>query len=139
MGLISKAAARPNAALSLQGRALLHWACDRGHKELVSLLLQHKADINSQVGRSFFFFFVILCFPEAVKHTDHRCNLIYERLLMNRSPTADCFTLQQRLNCALVYKYQLYSGLLFMAHRQNRVLNERLERYWSSLELRQCL
>uniref|UniRef100_A0A673B6S9 Acyl-CoA-binding domain-containing protein 6 n=1 Tax=Sphaeramia orbicularis TaxID=375764 RepID=A0A673B6S9_9TELE len=32
----------------LQGRALLHWACDRGHKELVSVLLQHKADINSQ-------------------------------------------------------------------------------------------
>lgn len=31
-----------------EGRALLHWACDRGHKELVSLLLQHKADINSQ-------------------------------------------------------------------------------------------
>ncbi|KAG7249339.1 hypothetical protein CRUP_026452, partial [Coryphaenoides rupestris] len=32
------------------GLALLHWACDRGHKELVSLLLQHKADINSQSG-----------------------------------------------------------------------------------------
>uniref|UniRef100_A0A3B3UPV5 Acyl-CoA-binding domain-containing protein 6 n=1 Tax=Poecilia latipinna TaxID=48699 RepID=A0A3B3UPV5_9TELE len=32
-----------------EGRALLHWACDRGHKELVSVLLQHKADINSQV------------------------------------------------------------------------------------------
>ncbi|CAL8254438.1 unnamed protein product [Merluccius merluccius] len=31
-----------------EGLALLHWACDRGHKELVSLLLQHKADINSQ-------------------------------------------------------------------------------------------
>lgn len=31
-----------------EGRALLHWACDRGHKELVSLLLQNKADINSQ-------------------------------------------------------------------------------------------
>ncbi|KAE8294177.1 Acyl-CoA-binding domain-containing protein 6 [Larimichthys crocea] len=31
-----------------EGRALLHWACDRGHKELVSVLLQHKADINSQ-------------------------------------------------------------------------------------------
>lgn len=31
-----------------EGRALLHWACDRGHKELVSILLQHKADINSQ-------------------------------------------------------------------------------------------
>uniref|UniRef100_A0A8C6WKX1 Acyl-CoA-binding domain-containing protein 6 n=1 Tax=Neogobius melanostomus TaxID=47308 RepID=A0A8C6WKX1_9GOBI len=31
-----------------EGRALLHWACDRGHKDLVSLLLQHKADINSQ-------------------------------------------------------------------------------------------
>ncbi|CAB1458134.1 unnamed protein product [Pleuronectes platessa] len=32
-----------------EGRALLHWACDRGHKELVSVLLQHKADINSQM------------------------------------------------------------------------------------------
>ncbi|KAG7230758.1 hypothetical protein INR49_019572, partial [Caranx melampygus] len=32
-----------------EGRALLHWACDRGHKELVSVLLQHKADINSQI------------------------------------------------------------------------------------------
>ncbi|XP_028301314.1 acyl-CoA-binding domain-containing protein 6 [Gouania willdenowi] len=31
-----------------EGRALLHWACDRGHKEMVSVLLQHKADINSQ-------------------------------------------------------------------------------------------
>ncbi|XP_072723871.1 acyl-CoA-binding domain-containing protein 6 isoform X1 [Ciconia boyciana] len=34
----------------LQGRALLHWACDRGHKELVSVLLQHAADVNSQDG-----------------------------------------------------------------------------------------
>ncbi|XP_038038789.2 acyl-CoA-binding domain-containing protein 6 isoform X2 [Anas platyrhynchos] len=33
-----------------EGRALLHWACDRGHKELVSVLLQHAADINSQDG-----------------------------------------------------------------------------------------
>ncbi|XP_025940421.1 acyl-CoA-binding domain-containing protein 6 isoform X6 [Apteryx rowi] len=32
-----------------EGRALLHWACDRGHKELVSVLLQHAADVNSQV------------------------------------------------------------------------------------------
>lgn len=31
-----------------EGRALLHWACDRGHKELASLLLQNNADINSQ-------------------------------------------------------------------------------------------
>ncbi|KAF7667818.1 hypothetical protein LDENG_00042950 [Lucifuga dentata] len=31
-----------------EGRALLHWACDRGHKELVSVLLHNKADINSQ-------------------------------------------------------------------------------------------
>ncbi|XP_054837528.1 acyl-CoA-binding domain-containing protein 6 [Eublepharis macularius] len=31
-----------------KGRALLHWACDRGHKELVSVLLQHTADVNSQ-------------------------------------------------------------------------------------------
>ncbi|XP_064004247.1 acyl-CoA-binding domain-containing protein 6 isoform X5 [Pogoniulus pusillus] len=34
-----------------EGRALLHWACDRGHKELVSVLLQHDAEVNSQVGK----------------------------------------------------------------------------------------
>uniref|UniRef100_A0A3Q3XNV5 Acyl-CoA-binding domain-containing protein 6 n=1 Tax=Mola mola TaxID=94237 RepID=A0A3Q3XNV5_MOLML len=39
-----------------EGRALLHWACDRGHKELVSVLLQHKADINSQVSSIFLSF-----------------------------------------------------------------------------------
>ncbi|KAM6079749.1 acyl-CoA-binding domain-containing protein 6 isoform 1-T1 [Theristicus caerulescens] len=33
-----------------ESRALLHWACDRGHKELVSVLLQHAADVNSQEG-----------------------------------------------------------------------------------------
>lgn len=33
-----------------EGRALLHWACDRGHKDLVSLLLQNNADINCQDG-----------------------------------------------------------------------------------------
>ncbi|XP_064004245.1 acyl-CoA-binding domain-containing protein 6 isoform X3 [Pogoniulus pusillus] len=33
-----------------EGRALLHWACDRGHKELVSVLLQHDAEVNSQDG-----------------------------------------------------------------------------------------
>ncbi|XP_052461172.1 acyl-CoA-binding domain-containing protein 6-like [Carassius gibelio] len=27
---------------------LLHWACNPGHKHLVSLLLQNNADINSQ-------------------------------------------------------------------------------------------
>ncbi|XP_038000210.1 acyl-CoA-binding domain-containing protein 6 isoform X2 [Motacilla alba alba] len=32
-----------------EGRALLHWACDRGHKELVSVLLQNAADVNIQV------------------------------------------------------------------------------------------
>ncbi|KAA0714208.1 Acyl-CoA-binding domain-containing protein 6 [Triplophysa tibetana] len=31
-----------------EGRALLHWACDRGHKDLVSLLLLNNADINNQ-------------------------------------------------------------------------------------------
>uniref|UniRef100_UPI00398EADB8 acyl-CoA-binding domain-containing protein 6 isoform X6 n=1 Tax=Pristiophorus japonicus TaxID=55135 RepID=UPI00398EADB8 len=31
-----------------EGRALLHWACDRGHKDLVGMLLQQKAEINSQ-------------------------------------------------------------------------------------------
>ncbi|XP_043555856.1 acyl-CoA-binding domain-containing protein 6 isoform X7 [Chiloscyllium plagiosum] len=32
-----------------EGRALLHWACDRGHKDLVGMLLQQKAEINSQL------------------------------------------------------------------------------------------
>ncbi|MGH0121758.1 UNVERIFIED_CONTAM: hypothetical protein FKN15_050431 [Acipenser sinensis] len=36
------------ANINSQGRALLHWACDRGHKDLVSVLLQNKANINSQ-------------------------------------------------------------------------------------------
>ncbi|XP_055964127.1 acyl-CoA-binding domain-containing protein 6 [Sorex fumeus] len=31
-----------------EGRTLLHWACDRGHKELVTILLQHRADIHCQ-------------------------------------------------------------------------------------------
>ncbi|XP_037681166.1 acyl-CoA-binding domain-containing protein 6 isoform X1 [Choloepus didactylus] len=31
-----------------EGRALLHWACDRGHKELVTVLLRYGADINCQ-------------------------------------------------------------------------------------------
>ncbi|KAJ7426708.1 hypothetical protein WISP_13495 [Willisornis vidua] len=35
------------------GRALLHWACDRGHKELVSVLLQHSADVNIQADEEF--------------------------------------------------------------------------------------
>ncbi|XP_074859382.1 acyl-CoA-binding domain-containing protein 6 isoform X2 [Carettochelys insculpta] len=35
-----------------EGRALLHWASDRGHKELVSVLLQHAADVNSQTFSS---------------------------------------------------------------------------------------
>ncbi|XP_064190501.1 acyl-CoA-binding domain-containing protein 6 isoform X1 [Anguilla rostrata] len=33
-----------------EGRNLLHWACDRGHAELVSALLQRNANINSQDG-----------------------------------------------------------------------------------------
>uniref|UniRef100_A0A8C7WPJ5 Acyl-CoA-binding domain-containing protein 6 n=1 Tax=Oryzias sinensis TaxID=183150 RepID=A0A8C7WPJ5_9TELE len=43
-----------------EGRALLHWACDRGHKELVSVLLQHKADINLQ-----FFLGFITCLKKS--------------------------------------------------------------------------
>lgn len=31
-----------------EGRSLLHWACDRGHTELVSTLLFHNAHINMQ-------------------------------------------------------------------------------------------
>lgn len=34
----------------IQGRALLHWASDRGHKDLVSVLLVNNADIDSQVS-----------------------------------------------------------------------------------------
>ncbi|KAM6342541.1 acyl-CoA-binding domain-containing protein 6 isoform 7-T9 [Alca torda] len=48
-----------------EGRALLHWACDRGHKELVSVLLQHAADVNSQEdsmhGRKHKHQFIIYC------------------------------------------------------------------------------
>ncbi|KAM5148479.1 acyl-CoA-binding domain-containing protein 6 [Mantella aurantiaca] len=32
----------------VEGRSLLHWACDRGHIELVSTLLFHNAHINMQ-------------------------------------------------------------------------------------------
>ena len=28
---------------------LLHWACDRGHDDIVQFLLEGKADVNSQV------------------------------------------------------------------------------------------
>ncbi|NP_001008065.2 acyl-CoA-binding domain-containing protein 6 [Xenopus tropicalis] len=31
-----------------EGRCLLHWACDRGHTQLVSVLLFHNAHINMQ-------------------------------------------------------------------------------------------
>uniref|UniRef100_A0A452DPX0 Acyl-CoA-binding domain-containing protein 6 n=1 Tax=Capra hircus TaxID=9925 RepID=A0A452DPX0_CAPHI len=31
-----------------KGRTLLHWACDRRHKELVTVLLQYRVDINCQ-------------------------------------------------------------------------------------------
>ncbi|XP_047656118.1 acyl-CoA-binding domain-containing protein 6 isoform X2 [Tachysurus fulvidraco] len=34
-----------------EGRALLHWACDRGHKELVTFLLNNNANINSQMNK----------------------------------------------------------------------------------------
>ncbi|XP_013845111.1 acyl-CoA-binding domain-containing protein 6 isoform X1 [Sus scrofa] len=37
-----------------EGRALLHWACDRGHKDLVTVLLQYRADINSQRGTIYY-------------------------------------------------------------------------------------
>ncbi|GCB65311.1 hypothetical protein scyTo_0013441 [Scyliorhinus torazame] len=36
-----------------EGRALLHWACDRGHKDLVDMLLQQKAEINSRGTKDF--------------------------------------------------------------------------------------
>ncbi|MEE6495833.1 hypothetical protein FKM82_002155 [Ascaphus truei] len=31
-----------------EGRGLLHWACDRGHSQLVSVLLQHNSHVNIQ-------------------------------------------------------------------------------------------
>lgn len=31
-----------------EGRTLLHWSCDRGHKELAAVLLKYRADINCQ-------------------------------------------------------------------------------------------
>ena len=31
---------------------LLHWACDRGHKDVVRYLIKNKAKINTQVGRN---------------------------------------------------------------------------------------
>ncbi|XP_068272978.1 acyl-CoA-binding domain-containing protein 6 isoform X1 [Nyctibius grandis] len=46
-----------------EGRALLHWACDRGHKELVSVLLQHAADVNSQDGEG-----------QTALHYEHPCH-----------------------------------------------------------------
>uniref|UniRef100_A0A8C5P4L8 Acyl-CoA-binding domain-containing protein 6 n=1 Tax=Jaculus jaculus TaxID=51337 RepID=A0A8C5P4L8_JACJA len=48
---ITKAIKSQNVEVNIkdeEGRALLHWACDRGHKELVTVLLQYKADINCQ-------------------------------------------------------------------------------------------
>ncbi|KAM4861620.1 acyl-CoA-binding domain-containing protein 6 isoform 1-T1 [Thomomys bottae] len=48
---ITKAIKSKNVEVNIrdeEGRALLHWACDRGHKELVTVLLQYKADINCQ-------------------------------------------------------------------------------------------
>ena len=32
-----------------QGMALLHWACDRGHIDVINFLISHDADINIQV------------------------------------------------------------------------------------------
>lgn len=46
---ISKAIKSKNADVNMkdeEGRALLHWACDRGHKELVTVLLKYRADVN---------------------------------------------------------------------------------------------
>ena len=31
---------------------LLHWACDRGHEDVVRYLIKNKARINTQVGRN---------------------------------------------------------------------------------------
>ena len=36
-------------ALCLQGMCLLHWACDRGHYNVLEVLLASNADINLQV------------------------------------------------------------------------------------------
>jgi len=34
----------------VQGLALLHWACDRGHEPMVRCLLDCGADVNIRVG-----------------------------------------------------------------------------------------
>ena len=34
----------------VQGLALLHWACDRGHEAMVHVLLDSGADINVRVS-----------------------------------------------------------------------------------------
>ncbi|XP_023583854.1 acyl-CoA-binding domain-containing protein 6 isoform X2 [Trichechus manatus latirostris] len=52
IGHITKAIKSKNVDVNMkdeEGRALLHWACDRGHKELATVLLQYRADINCQV------------------------------------------------------------------------------------------
>ena len=33
----------------LKGLFLLHWACDRGHVDIVRLLLDYKANVNQTV------------------------------------------------------------------------------------------
>ncbi|KAM9613132.1 acyl-CoA-binding domain-containing protein 6 isoform 2-T2 [Trichechus inunguis] len=51
IGHITKAIKSKNVDVNMkdeEGRALLHWACDRGHKELATVLLQYRADINCQ-------------------------------------------------------------------------------------------
>ena len=35
-----------------QEMTLLHWACDRGHVDVVRYLIKNKADINAQVWKS---------------------------------------------------------------------------------------
>ncbi|XP_029417773.1 acyl-CoA-binding domain-containing protein 6 isoform X2 [Nannospalax galili] len=49
-----------------EGRALLHWACDRGHKELVRVLLQYQADINCQLLPASFWASWSSCFSPAL-------------------------------------------------------------------------
>ncbi|KAI6064183.1 Acyl-CoA-binding domain-containing protein 6 [Aix galericulata] len=71
-----------------EGRALLHWACDRGHKELVSVLLQHAADVNSQVIKENFYKgsgFALPCHKRLAGSSYHRLHSHANTLVSQRA------------------------------------------------------